>query len=50
MMKENPGLLQRTKIRGKSGASYYGYRLNTSPTIELIKDPSLLSFYKKVKS
>ncbi len=24
MMRENPGLLQREKIRGKSGASYFG--------------------------
>lgn len=48
IMTENPGLLQRQKMRGKSGAKYYGYRLNPQPRIELIRDQSLLAFYRRI--
>lgn len=48
IMTENPGLLQRTKIIGKSRARYYGYRLNPEPSIDMIKDPALLKFYTKI--
>lgn len=48
IMTENPGLLQRIKLRGRSGAKYYGYRLTPAPNIDLFKDPSLLHFYRRV--
>lgn len=51
---ENPGLLEREIIEGKSGASYYGYRLNSETDSfnyfeQFITDPRLSSFYQKVK-
>ncbi len=47
---ENPGLLERKKIRGKSDAVYYAYRITVYPKVELIKDEALLAFYQKIKS
>lgn len=46
---ENPGLLERELITGKSGAKYYGYRFSASASIELIKDETLREFYKLIK-
>lgn len=48
MIKTNPKLVQRTKMRGKSGASYYGYRLNPQPHVDMIMDSDLLMFYRKI--
>jgi len=48
MITENPGLLMRTRLTGKSGARYYGYRISPAANIELIKDPRLLTFYRKI--
>lgn len=45
MFKENPGLIQRHTIAGKSGARYFGYRINPSPSQGLIKDDTLLDFH-----
>lgn len=50
MTKKNPGLLERAKITGKSGAKYYGYRIAPKPRQELIQDAALLEFYRRVKS
>lgn len=49
MIKENPNLIMRTRIRGKSGAQFYGYKLNPFPTPEMIRDPKLREFYYKIK-
>lgn len=49
MKKENPDLIEYTVITGKSGAKYYGYRLNQSPTMSMIQDPKLLDFFKSLK-
>jgi len=48
MIKENPGLLMRTRLTGKSGARYYGYHISPVAKPELIKDEKLLAFYRKV--
>lgn len=48
MIKENPGLLMRTRLTGKSGASYYGYRISPMAKPELIKDEKLFAFYKRI--
>lgn len=45
---ENPGLIERRKVRGKSGALYYEYRIAANPSVDKIKDPDLLSFYRKI--
>lgn len=50
MKKENPDLIQHTEITGKSGAKYFGYRLNTKPTIAMILDPKLLAFFKSIRA
>lgn len=46
---DNPDLFQRTEITGKSGATYYGYRIVANPSPELIKDSKLLKFYNKIR-
>ena len=46
---ENPGLLEREYITGRSGAMYYGYRFPERVTTDLIKDPKLLSFFNSIK-
>lgn len=46
---ENPGLVERQKVRGKSGARYFQYRIAPMPSADKIKDPSLLAFYNKIK-
>lgn len=48
MMKENPGLILRDWIRGKSGAKYYGYRFSPAAKPELIKDQKLVAFYRTI--
>ena len=48
MMKENPGLILRTWLTGKSGAKYYGYRFSPLAKPELIKDEKLLAFYRTI--
>lgn len=46
---ENPGLIERQRTRGKSGAVYYEYRIAPFPREEKIKDARLLAFYRKIK-
>lgn len=48
IVKENPGLIQRTTIRGKSGALYYGYRINPEARPHLIQDEKLGAFYRRL--
>lgn len=46
---ENPGLLDRKLIKGKSGSEYFGYKFNTDVTDAHIKDPILREFYKLIR-
>lgn len=46
---ENPGLIEKTTITGKSGAKYYGYRFSANAKPDLILDKNLLSFYQVIK-
>lgn len=46
MIRDNPGLLQRQYIVGRSGVKYYGYRLNPQPAPGMIRDPKLKAFHK----
>lgn len=46
LIKENPTLIERTTITGKSGAKYYGYRIRANVTQANISDSKLLVFYK----
>lgn len=48
MIKTNPELIQRQTIKGKSGATYYGYRLNPRANVDMIRDPDLLTFYRRI--
>ena len=48
MMKENPGLLERVMVTGKSGARYYAYRISPSATPDLIRDETLMQFYRAI--
>lgn len=49
MFKDNPGLFERRKLKGKSGASYYGYRFSPGATREMVKDPALRLFYDELR-
>lgn len=49
MFRDNPGLLAREYITGKSGAKYYGYRIHREATAEKIVDPDLRKVYEAVK-
>lgn len=50
LMRDNPGLLHRTKLRGRSGASFYGYKIAAGARAETILDPDLHAFYRTIKS
>lgn len=45
----NPHLIDSIVITGKSGAKYYGYRINPEATKESLPDRSLVEFYHKIK-
>lgn len=45
MYRDNPNLLERDLIFGKSGAKYFGYRLRPGYTIEDMQDNDLRDFY-----
>lgn len=45
---ENPDIIERDLIIGKSGAYYYGYRLKNPLDVKLIKDHTLFSFFEKI--
>lgn len=47
---ENPDLIERRETKGKSGAKYYEYRIAANPSMEKIKDESILHFYKAIKN
>lgn len=49
LFKENPGLIERQSITGKTGARYYGYRLSPGANANLIKDPKLFAFYQAIQ-
>jgi hypothetical protein len=46
---ENPMLLERRQVKGKSGARYYEYRIANSAVPSDIKDETLLGMYKRLK-
>ena len=46
----NPELIERTMLKGKSGSSYYGYRIKPTATEASIKEADLLKFYRQIKS
>lgn len=48
MRTENPDLVQHVTITGKSGAKYFGYRLNPQATVDMIKDGALLKFHASI--
>ena len=47
---ENPGLVERRWITGKSGSHYYQYRFAPNASAEKIMDTKLASFYRKIKN
>lgn len=47
---KNPGLLQRQLTTGRSGSSFYEYRINPSVSVENIRDPKLIKFYQRIKA
>lgn len=49
IFKENPGLIERKLIYGKSGNTYYGYRIGPNPDPALFKDQKLYDFYQVIK-
>lgn len=46
---ENPNLLERKELEGKSGAKYFGYRLRPGVQVRDIVDPNVREFYEVVK-
>ena len=50
LKRENPKLLEFKSVTGKSGATYYAYRLALDVSMEDIQESKLLDFYKKIKS
>lgn len=49
LRQENPELIQITEITGKSGARYYGHRINPDAKLAMIKEPRLQNFYQRIK-
>lgn len=47
---DNPTLIDRTLVKGKSGAEYYAYRMRAGVRSSDIRDPILLDFYNTIKS
>jgi len=45
----NPHLIESITITGKSGAKYYGYRINPNTEKGTLPDQSLVAFYNKIK-
>lgn len=48
LVKENPGLIERVKIRGNSGAVYYGYRVHPQATGSKVVEPSVKYIYDQM--
>jgi hypothetical protein len=46
---ENPQLIQSTVITGKSGAKYYGYRIDPLAKSDAVFHKNLHAFYKRIK-
>ena len=49
ILRENPNLLERDVIRGKSGALYFGYRIRQEVSLADIKDTKLAEFRSAVR-
>lgn len=49
MVTSNPHLIESTKLTGRSGAKYNGYRIKLELPKGTIPDPSLVDFYNKIK-
>lgn len=45
MKKDNPDLIERKTLTGKSGARYYGYRISPYVSKNMILDDKLKSFH-----
>lgn len=50
IFQENPNLLDRELVTGKSGAKYYQYRIREGVTPEDLRDPSLIAFRRALQS
>lgn len=46
---DNPGLIERQRVTGRSGAKYFAYRIAPFPSESKMKDDKLLAFYRKIK-
>ena len=46
---DNPGLVERRQVTGKSGSTYYEYRIAPNPSVQKIVDKKLQEFYLKIK-
>lgn len=46
VFQENPGILERTRIEGKSGATYYGYRIQETADPDMIQNEKLCKLYE----
>ncbi len=49
IMRENPDMLKRIQVTGKTGAKYYAYRFADEMNVSKINDPELLAFYNRLK-
>ena len=49
LFSENPNLFERQWIQGKSGARYYGYRINPSATEAHIVDEKIKDIFKSLR-
>lgn len=46
---DNPGLVYREMMTGKSGAEFYGYRIAEGTSIEAIRDSKLRALYDRCR-
>ena len=50
LFQDNPTLIERDVIVGKSGSEYYGYRFKEGCSMDDIRDQTLRDFYKLIKN
>ena len=46
---DNPGLVERREVRGRTGAKYFEYRFTQHATFEMIKEPDIKAFAQAIE-
>lgn len=45
----NPGMVERRKVQGRSGAQYYEYRISSRSALTKMREPALIDFYNSIR-